>query len=438
MAEKKEAWKDLREAIDKVWFKPVEIRVLAVLAELEEQEKPKRGATQEEIGRRYGISGRMLRYWVGWYKTHGVEGLNDLGGRGAKPRHPPEKVKEIIDECLREAQDAADGGGVPCKACDAAEKGRRPGPTPPEPCPCRGRCATRRSRGRRGGCACGPGKACACRCCRPIRLRPKGPRHAPGCPNARISPKNGAPVARVAASMKEKLGDSCSDGHMRRIMKGNALTCRRITRQHASHAPRGKVVRRQRRLRPSLKKYEEDGWTIFVHDEAHVVHDKRNGSAWGPKGERTTLPRSGSGGRATVHGSISTKGVVVMGEYVRADSFTFADHMEALLKDHDKVLIITDNLSVHTSKDTKNALRRLRRKYPGKKIRIRTLPVGSPYLSVVEELWNILKSLLLARYHYRTFDDMRWELADFAERTKTVELDAVEYLFRDPALYAIA
>ena len=40
MAEKKEAWKDLREAIDKVWFKPVEIRVLAVLAELEEQGKP--------------------------------------------------------------------------------------------------------------------------------------------------------------------------------------------------------------------------------------------------------------------------------------------------------------------------------------------------------------------------------------------------------------
>ena len=109
-----------------------------------------------------------------------------------------------------------------------------------------------------------------------------------------------------------------------------------------------------------------------------------------------------------------------MGEYACADSFTFADHVEALLKEHDKVIMITDNLSAHTSKDAKSALRRLRRKYPGKRIRIRTLPVGSPYLSVVEELWNMLKLLLLARYHYRTFDDMKWELADFAERTKTV------------------
>ena len=49
MAEKKEAWKDLREAIDKVWFKPVEIRVLAVLAELEEQGKPRGGPLRRRL-----------------------------------------------------------------------------------------------------------------------------------------------------------------------------------------------------------------------------------------------------------------------------------------------------------------------------------------------------------------------------------------------------
>ena len=69
MAEKKGAWKDLREAIDKVWFKPVEVRMLAVLAELEEQGKPTREAMQEEIARRYEISGGMLRYWACWRAT---------------------------------------------------------------------------------------------------------------------------------------------------------------------------------------------------------------------------------------------------------------------------------------------------------------------------------------------------------------------------------
>lgn len=155
-------------------------------------------------------------------------------------------------------------------------------------------------------------------------------------------------------------------------------------------------------------------------------------------GERTALPRSGSGQRLTMHASISTKGDVVVGEYARGDSYTFADHVEELVKKYDKVLVITDNHSSHKSKDFKRLLRRIRRKYPGKKVRIRALPVGSPYLNAVEEFWNILKTTLLARYHYPEFDDMRWEIHDFMENTKTIDLDVLEYLFREPPQYAVA
>ena len=444
MAEEKDEMADLLESISSVRRKPAIIREMAVLAELEEQAKPKRDAKQQVVAGRYWASPRTLRIWVADYRKDGLEGLADRGGQGAKPRYSREEVDRIIDGCLEEEAEgpAASGGegegeggaeGKGCEACDAAEKGEKPKREPPDPCPCRNACKAPRRRGA-GGCGCEDGKPCKCRCCRPMRLSPKGPRHAPGCPNGRISPKNGTTPARVMAVMEEKLGGRYCERHTRRIMGERKLTRRRITRQHRNHAPRAKVRRWQGRLDKSIERYEADGWAIYVHDEGHAVHDRKNGYVWGRKGERSILPRSSSGGRATYHCSVSTAGRVMMDEYARGDSFTFMDHIGHLMERHDKVVVITDNHSSHFSKDRDRLLRRLRRKYPGKKIRIRRLPVGSPYLSIVEAIWNMMKSILLARHHYPAFNDMRWDMGDFAENTKTIDLDAKEYLFRDPAL----
>lgn len=429
----------LNEAIDGMGHRSIEVRILAVCAELEERIKEKRGATQAEIARRYRVSERTLRNWVDRAIEHGAEGLYELEGRGAKPRHPPEDVREIIRACLSDTGSGKQGSGEACEACEAGKGGRKAKPPPPGPCPCRGRCRALRRRGAKAKkeCECGNGRACACRCCRPTRLRPKGPRHAPGCPGGRVSPANGTSTTLVIAAMKDKLGDAYCPRHVRRIMTGMNMTRRHITRRHVNRASRDKVARWQGRLRTSLEKYEEDGWTIFVHDEAHVVHDRKNGIVWGPRGERTTLPLAISGKRVTMHASISTDGEAVIEECTRADAFTFGKHIEGLLRRHDKVLVVTDNLSAHTSRDLKNIIRRLHRKYPGKRVRVRTLPVGSPYLSVVEQLWNMLKAILLARYHYPTFDEMRWDIDDFAKNTATTSLDAMEYLFRDPSLYAV-
>ena len=86
--------------------------------------------------------------------------------------------------------------------------------------------------------------------------------------------------------MKKELGDCYSPRHTRRIMAGHSLSYRRITRRHASHAPDRNVKIWQGGLRVSFKRYVEDDWTVFVHDEGHAVHDKNNGEAWGPRGER--------------------------------------------------------------------------------------------------------------------------------------------------------
>lgn len=425
----------IRSAVDGMRFHSAEVRRLAVVAELEEQAKDRRDASQDEVARRYGASGRMLREWVNWYKLYGLEGLEDLGGQGAKPRVPRELLWEIIDKCLEEEAEPSDGvngSGEPCEACELAKEGKKPARDPPEPCPCNGRCVTKGKRG--GGCACEAGKVCACRCCRPIHLDPKGPRHSPDCPNRRVSPHNGTSVKRVAHAIKERTGVMYSLPQTRRIMKERSLTRRKITRRLANRAPRDKAKRWQGRFKISLERYVRQGFEVFVHDEAHAVEGKKDGDAWGPKGERTTLPRSGSGQRLTLHGSVSLKGETVIGEYVRGDSATFLDHLEQLLKPRKMVLVVTDNLSAHTSKDTKRGIRRLHRKYPGKKLRVRTLPVGHPELSVVEALWNKLKNALLARFHYSDFNELRWSIQDFAEDNRTISLSARKYLFRKDVL----
>ena len=158
----------------------------------------------------------------------------------------------------------------------------------------------------------------------------------------------------------------------------------------------------QGRGRTIIEKCEADNWAVYIHDEGHAVHDKKAGHVRGPRGERSVLPRSGSGLWVTYHCSVSTKGEVVAGEYARGDARTFVDHASRLLKKNDKVVMFTDNHSSHFFKDAKRPLRELRRKNPGKKIRARPLPVGSPYLSIIEEIWNMLKAILLARFYSKS------------------------------------
>ena len=59
------------------------------------------------------------------------------------------------------------------------------------------------------------------------------------------------------------------------------------------------------------------------------------------------------------------------------------------------------------------------------------LPVGSPYLSVIEAFWNLLKDAVTKRYRYKTFMALRWAVMDRA-RTMRVRLGLYKFLYRNP------
>ena len=72
--------KELDEAIGDMQYKSFVIRMLAVKAELTEQEKDHRDISQEALAEIFGVDTRDLRTWTERYRAEGIEGLGARGG----------------------------------------------------------------------------------------------------------------------------------------------------------------------------------------------------------------------------------------------------------------------------------------------------------------------------------------------------------------------
>lgn len=72
--------KELDEAIADMRYKPLVIKMLAVKAELTEQEKEHRDISQETLAGIFGVDTRNLLTWTEQYRAEGVEGLGAGGG----------------------------------------------------------------------------------------------------------------------------------------------------------------------------------------------------------------------------------------------------------------------------------------------------------------------------------------------------------------------
>lgn len=69
--------KELDEALDSVRHKLRLVKVLAVKAELTEQEKDRRDLSQETVAGIFGVDPRELRTWVERYRAEGIKGLGE-------------------------------------------------------------------------------------------------------------------------------------------------------------------------------------------------------------------------------------------------------------------------------------------------------------------------------------------------------------------------
>lgn len=433
--EEDEEYADIRAALDKVRYVPYHVRLLAVLAELEEAAKPKREITQKRLAALYGVTARILRYWVVRYLAEGAEGLRARGGQGRKRDVSKEDVASAIDECLESNTveiadvDGDDGDGIPCGPCrdeDAGGGDRRAGRrAPPRACKCKGKCVKPRK------CECKAGKVCRCKCCRPLKPPSKGRRHAPGCTRHRIEPTGATRATTVRDRIAAKHGKRYHLHHTYKLINEAGVTYHKLSKSQENHAEAEPVRSWQWRQDERLQPYREKGFDVGVFDVAFFGMDGAMGRMWVRRGCKATLPGGRSRQTVAVHGIYFDDDTHIVREYAHADALTLADFLEDASARHPKMVLYVDQSSINTSAEIKRALRELRRRHPDRDVRLFPLPVGSPYLSVIEEFWNLLKDAVTKRYRYKTFSALRWAVMDHA-RTVRVRLGLYNFLYRNP------
>ena len=433
---------ELDAAIERVRYMPRVVRMLAVRAEMAEQEKEHRDIPQATIAMIVGVDPRTLRTWTDRFRAEGVEGLRARGGQGRKPKLSDEDMAKAIKK-------AQEGGGFQsspeaeadkCGACRAeaedtraAEAGekkrpsRRP-PAKPVACKCD---RDGRECDKPGKCTCRPGRACKCQCCRDPRLPRRGPRHASGCPRARVWPVGAVTAAILCAVVFDMFGVAYSISHMYAIMPQHGLVSKKLSFVHVNHASGAAVRAWQRRLRVRLKKLRKAGYVIASFDECFMVRDKAAGRVWVEMGMKAMQVYAGSRERIALFGYYFEGGTHRFQEYKFADSYALINSLERIANEFGKVAIIMDRASPHNSDKTRKLIRKYRREHPGHDIQLIFLPRGSPYLNVVEECWALLKANVARFYFYPRFDDFRWAVTDHL-RTTQYRLEMDDYLYCDP------
>jgi len=361
--------------------------------------------TQAQIADLFMVDARSLRTWTARYLAEGLKGLRARGGQGRKPAVSDEDVagQSRRPRSRAESKDPRGNGrrvqGVQGRhqAREAREAGeKRPRRRAPVPAKCR--CGGSGGRVKPSKCRCAPGRACKCKCCRNLKLPPRGPRHAPGCPRARIRPKSAITAAILCATIFGMFGKMYSAGHMYAVMSKHNLASKKLLAVHINHASYAAVKAWQWRLKGRLKKLRDAGYAICSFDECFMVRDKSTGRMWIERGKRLAQLYTGSRDRIVLFGYFENC-THRFQEYAFADSCALIDSLRRIGAEYGKVAIVMDRMSAHQSEVVKKFLREYRLANPGRDIQLIFLPRGSPYLNVVEECWNLLKKAV-AQHHY--------------------------------------
>lgn len=128
------------------------------------------------------------------------------------------------------------------------------------------------------------------------------------------------------------------------------------------------------------------------------------GAEWksGPK-RATFEPDYGRRGKLWVHGAFEpATGEAVIHVSERRDSESHIHLLERMIETFpsDRWLVIEDNLSIHTSRETKLALSA----WP--EIRLQLLPKYAPWLNLIEPWWKQLRSLALKGRRFENAEEL--------------------------------
>lgn len=152
---------------------------------------------------------------------------------------------------------------------------------------------------------------------------------------------------------------------------------------------------------------------LFV-DSSHPQHQTQLAYGWILKGERKEIPMTGTQRRVNVMGAINLTDHNV--QSMTAETINEANFLVFLKKlrkcyGSQKIHIILDNASYHSSKLVKGAAENLN-------IKMHYLPPYSPNLNAIERLWKVMKEVVSYNRYYAKFEDFKSALDDFFKNIK--------------------
>lgn len=210
-----------------------------------------------------------------------------------------------------------------------------------------------------------------------------------------------APV--LHAKIQEETGKSCSRSTLRRALKKNGNSFKRV--RHSLKPLRNEMdFRNTQDMLNSLKEWEEKGeCQVYFFDESGFSQTSSVPYAWGPIREPWEIPRYQHSQRLNVLGFLSRTGPFfhhVTTASVKTQTVIDAFDAFAAQKDPDTfVVIVLDNASMHRSK----AFRRKILDWMSHRIHLVYLSPYSPELNLIEILWREIKYRWLPLTAYASF-----------------------------------
>ena len=186
--------------------------------------------------------------------------------------------------------------------------------------------------------------------------------------------------------------DCCKARTLRRMLKKIGFSYRKprpVPPKSASKSEQEEFKARAGRKAGDLA---NEGYAVFVEDEAAVGMSQEPGYGWRPTGGRDEIQTGFSKKAVSLLGIMGTDTLCVrMAD--SANSETFKEFLEDARKSHPKFYMVLDNASYHKSHKVREYVAGT-----GGDVELEFLPPRTPQLNQIENVWRDLKRRLAGRY----------------------------------------
>ncbi len=213
----------------------------------------------------------------------------------------------------------------------------------------------------------------------------------------------------VLEMIRRKFGMDCKERTLRRMLKRIGFSYRKARPVPPKSASKSEQEEFKAAAGKRARDLANEGYAVFVEDEAAVGMSQEPGYGWRPTGGRDEIQTGFSKKAVSLLGIMGTDTL-----YVRmadsANSETFKEFLEDVRRNHPKFYMVLDNASYHKSHKVREYVAGT-----GGDVKLEFLPPRTPQLNQIENVWRDLKRRLAGRY-FESPEDLKAAITIILEK----------------------